>query len=300
MSDLNLNNITNKLLLKYDDNFNELYDKKVNIDSSIMNKEELILKEHDEILKKEQNIAILQYSLFFSILFGVLLILYGLNKFDFTKLILYTIILFLIYAAVVYFNVYYKLTLYNAGRGLRNAKVIMNNYAATLVEDVMEYKCPTTCPPINPVPPNPATISGYKTPTLRTDPQLNVWEYGTIPPDLWTSDKKPSRAFYKNYRNIPNYNASIEEESANEAKPFFGAAYPKSTYYKCEWLGGNNNGGLPNIENNKYSSIPCTYRPNYTEKGRYICSRNPNEISEGDMSNYCDDVSSSSFIVMNN
>jgi hypothetical protein len=36
-----LNNVTNDLILKYDKNFNELYNKKLSINSSIMNKEEL-------------------------------------------------------------------------------------------------------------------------------------------------------------------------------------------------------------------------------------------------------------------
>ena len=44
MSNNNVNDITNQLILKYDDKFNQLYDENLNINSSIMNKEELIVK----------------------------------------------------------------------------------------------------------------------------------------------------------------------------------------------------------------------------------------------------------------
>ena len=39
MSETTLNNITNNLILKYDDKFNKLYNKILHINSSIMNKE---------------------------------------------------------------------------------------------------------------------------------------------------------------------------------------------------------------------------------------------------------------------
>ena len=43
-----VNDYTNELILKYDENFNELYNKKVNIDTSITNKEAIINKTNDE------------------------------------------------------------------------------------------------------------------------------------------------------------------------------------------------------------------------------------------------------------
>lgn len=282
----NVNDITNKLILKYDNKFNQLYDENLNIDSSIMNKEELIIKINDEINNKNYTISILQYSIIFSILLGAIIILYGLKKITNSQLIIIIIILFLIYLIAIYFGVYSKFYLNNLGKGLRNAKVIMDEYKADLLGILTDYQCPSTCPPVE-APQNPALIQGYGTPTLRTDPQLNVWKYGDIPTDLWTNDKLKGTNFYTNY-SIPNYNATLEEEIYNSPKSTFGTTYPNSTYYKCKWLGGDNNKyGLPNLENNTYSSIPCTYRPNYSEDGRYICSKDPNKISEGDFNKYC-------------
>ena len=60
-----LNNITNELILKYDENFNELYDKSVSMNSTITNKEEIIYKINDEIQEKERQIIILQNLLLY-------------------------------------------------------------------------------------------------------------------------------------------------------------------------------------------------------------------------------------------
>ena len=287
MSNNNVNDITNQLILKYDDKFNQLYDENLNINSSIMNKEELIIKINDEINNKNYNIAILQYSIIFSILLGAVIILYGLKKITNSQLIIIIIVLFLIYLLTIYFGVYHKFYLHNLGKGLRNAKVIMDEYKADLLGVLTDYQCPSTCPPVED-PENPAVIQGYSSPTLRTDPQLNVWQYGDIPTDLWTNNTLKSSNFYTNYT-IPNYNTTLEEEMANSPKSAFGTSYPNTTYYKCKWLGGdNNNNGLPNIETNTYSSIPCTYRPNYSEDGRYICSKDPNKISTSEFTKYCD------------
>ena len=62
MSFDNVNSITNQLLAKYDDNFDNLYQSIIRINSSIMNKEEIINKENDEIINKDKIITILQYQ----------------------------------------------------------------------------------------------------------------------------------------------------------------------------------------------------------------------------------------------
>ena len=57
----NLNNVTNELLLKYDDKFNRQYNKIVSINSSIMNKEEIINRINEEINNKNIKIDVLKY-----------------------------------------------------------------------------------------------------------------------------------------------------------------------------------------------------------------------------------------------
>ena len=63
------------------------------------------------------------------------------------------------------------------------------------------------------------------------------------------------------------------------------------TYYKCESTNNYNNNKFPFHSRQKYSSIPCTYKQNYIEKGRYICKSDPNNYNTGNLSDICDDVS---------
>jgi hypothetical protein len=285
-----LNNVTNDLILKYDDKFNELYDKKINIDSSIMNKEELLIKENDEIYVKNNTLSILQYTNIAIIVFGVILITYGMGKIDYKKFIQFTIILIVVYILVILFTSYIYLTSENLVKNINGVKVEMAKYVDTVIADELNLTCPSTCI-VNPDVSPGSTILSYEQPTLRTDPQLNVWQYGDIPENLYTSPKTPASAFYSNYSDIVNYRQTLEEEMGNEPKPFFNTTYPSSTYYRCKWNGGNtNNGGLPNVENIKFSSIPCSYRPNFTEEARYICTKDPNKLSESDFNKVCNNV----------
>lgn len=284
-----LNDITNELLLKYDDKFNSLYDKKLFLNSSIMNKEELINKMNDEIYNKDINIVKLKYAAFFIIIYCILFILYGMNKINIKALLGIYLILLLIYLYIINFAIYYIYDVPGIDKSYNKMKVDLLDYVDN--KYLNAYTCPADCSNNNETEEAGETIYGYLQPTLKTDPQLNVWRFGDIPTDVWTSNTKPAKMFYKNYKNIPNYNATIEEELANQPKPFFGTNYPRSTYYKCEWKGGEkNNISMPSIEPNKYSSIPCSYRPNFIENGKYICKENPN-TSTLDFNTICEDVS---------
>jgi hypothetical protein len=269
-----INYITNELLQAYDQKFNNSYKKIVNINSSIMNKEELIYKENDEIQYKDNVIRILQYTIVLIIVFGGLLMMYGSKKINLFKLILFSIILFIIYLLFIYFKMYSDFSLSNIDKYFKNLKVDMVAFYDTNIESKSGYKCPVNCPP------NPSFYIGetknikiLNQPTLNIDPQTNVWQYGDIPTDLYTTPSRPGDDFYINPRGIPNYGPNAE----NEPQPFFGTTYPATTYYECEWLGGNIKGqGLPNNEKNQYTTIPCSFRPNFQEVGRYICNSDPN------------------------
>lgn len=285
------NEVTNELLLKYDEKFNEQYRKIVNVNSSIMNKEELILKENDEIINKDNSIKILQYTTILIIIYGICFVLYGNNRLSISQLIIYIIVLFIVYLLFIYFNIYYKLTAHALEKNLRNIRVKMTEYTDTIINDSEKYRCPSKCSPTGPSQ-VPGKLQGYQQPTLNIDPQVNVWKYGDIPVDLYTSNKIKGADFYTKDSNIPNYRNTAEEELVNEPKPFFGTTYPSSTYYKCKWLGGNNNGGLPNMESDTYSSIPCNFRQNFAEEGKYICNKNPNNLTPDDFKRSCNDMSS--------
>jgi hypothetical protein len=290
-----LNNVTNDLILKYDENFNELYDKKLGIDSSIMNKEELIIKENNEITNKNNTLTILQYTNLAIILYGVLLIMYGLGKFNMKKLLIYTTLLIIAYISVIIFTLYIHITSQNILKHINGVKVEMGEYIDSVIATQLNYKCPTTCTK-NPTFVSADTITGYGQPTLRTDSQLDVWQYGDIPTDLYTTPDNPASKFYSNSKNVPNYRTTEKEKKENMPQPFFGSSFPSSTYYQCKWGGGeSNNGDLPNIDSTKYSSIPCSYRPNFTEVGRYICTKNPNSLSSTDFKKACDNISYTNF-----
>ena len=297
--DDSLNDITNELLLKYDDNFNSLYNKKLFLNSSIMNKEELINKINDEIYNKEINIVKLNYAVVLIILYSILFIGYGMKKINIKALLGLYVILLLIYLYIVNYAIYYKLDIAGVEKSYNKMKVKMSEYIDNKIANGDNYKCPADCNLIEQEQGG-DTILGYHQATLRTDPQLDVWQYGDIPMDVWTSESKQAKMFYKNYKDIPNYNATIEEELANAPKPFFGTNFPRSTYYKCQWNGGQrNNVSMPSIEKTEYSSIPCSYRPNFTENGKYICKENPN-TSKAEFKSICEDVSTGYLIEKKN
>jgi hypothetical protein len=287
-----LKNVTNDLILKYDENFNELYDKKVNIDSSIKNKEELIIKINDEINNKNNKLQILQYTNIAILIFGVIIILYGLEKISLSMLLILTVILIIVYLLVITFTIYIHLTAQNVVKNINGVTVQMTEYIDSVIAKELNFKCPATCS-VNQTLNGGPTIMGYAQPTLKIDPQLNVWQYGDVPSDLYTTTNNPASTFYTNYIDISNFNKTDEEQRENMPKSVFSTTYPNSTYYKCQWNGGTGINGLPNTESSTYSSIPCSYRPNFTETGRYICRDNPNKFNGDDdkIKDICDDVS---------
>ena len=275
MSGTDLNSTTDDLLLKYDDNFNENYNKIVSINSSIMNKEELIVKENDIIMMKNIYISSLQYGMIFVVIFGILFILYGIKYITLSKFIILLTILIIVFIVIVYYNIYVKNLIYNFENTLGNIGVQMKDYALSELANVsvQPYQCPNTCTTINNTPPNPNQLQTGSTPTLKIDPQNNVWKYGDMPMGGYL-ENTPTQQFYNVPTGIPDY-----PNSENEPQPFYDSTYPYTVYYQCQWLGPNNkNAGMPNNETNKYTTIPCSYRPNFQETARYICQQDPNNV----------------------
>lgn len=287
MSTQTLKSITNDLIQSYEMKFNELYMTQTEINNAIMNKEEIIIKENNEIYLKENKIIILQYIILGIILFGILLFLNAYNKLTLLQLFISTIVLIIIFIIIIYYVVYSRMSIYKVEKIIKNVAVEMEKY----IIPEAQYKCPTKCSSNSSsnTPPTTQQILGYEQPTLNIQPQTNVWKYGDISAGLWTSDKTPASAFYNN-QDIPNYNETLEEQWLNEPKSTFGSTYPITTYYECSWLGPPNAGGLPNTEQNIYSTIPCSYRQNFTEIGRYMCNADPN-LSTTNFNESCDTLS---------
>ena len=265
-----LDSTTNDLLLSYDDNFNENYNKIVSLNSTIMNKEELIRLENDIISKKNINIIILQYLILVIVLFGILAILYGCNYITLKTFIILSIIIIIAFTIISVYKAYNNTF-------VRNLSIEMDEYIKTGLAEigVQPYKCPSSCTQNDDNIPDPNMININQSPTLNIDPQNNVWQYGDIPSGGYANNNNPAiQSFYTQPTNINNYADEENQPSSN-----FGTSYPSTTYYQCEWLGGQNNSGLPFNEKSTYTTIPCSYRSNYQEVGRYICQQDPNKTS---------------------
>ena len=268
---------TDQLILNYDEKFNKNYDKIVKIDGTIQDKEQLIIKYNEYILKQERNILISKYLIFLFIILGILILLYSYKIINLTYLIGLSILMIIIFIVIIYFSVTHHYNLHNINKRIQGLKVAMKDYSKKLLEDVVpEYTCPSNCSKNDDMEEEEERIDIIQRDpgdTLNIDPQLNVWEKGSLPYNKYGM---------KTTNTGDNVNPNSLYEMGDEPKPFFGTTYPKSTYYECEWLGGGTRGasGLPlggPTDKKKYSAIPCSYKPNMMLKNKYICESDPNK-----------------------
>ena len=270
MNQISLNTITNKLIQEYDLSFDKNYNNIVQINSEIQNKEQLIVKTQELILNKERYIILLQYIIYYLLSIGFLYLLKFLKLIKMNEFFILSILLFIIYCIVCYNHIKKYFNLFNIKLKINALKVNMKDYTKKILENnIGDYQCPSKCK-INPEYIDDFTDddninSEYQNDNdeqlLKIDPSLNVWKYGDI-----------------------SMNNDLEnlEQKTNESNLYssFGTSYPKNTYYECKWLGSNKNKGMPKHlkkDSLTYSTIPCNYKPNTTEIGKYICSEDPNE-----------------------
>lgn len=281
MSDSSLTSITNQLLGEYDLKFNENYNDIVQLNSSIQNKEELILKTNEVILYKERNIIILQYFLYFTIAFFLCTFLYSTKDMKFNHYITILIVLFIVLAIACYIHIAKQFSYFTISRKIEALKVAMVNYSKKLLENkVPKYECPTQCS-TKEDDDNADNNDGsgdwkYKNNSemLKIDPTLNVWKHGDVPSG-----------------SALDYADSISDE--DNPQPIFGTTHPKNTYYECKWLGNTSGKNMPKnmrAPRKKYSSIPCDYRPNNTEVKRWFCEEDPNNLSADEVKERCQEA----------
>lgn len=277
MKQISLNTITNKLLQEYDLSFNKNYNNIVQIDSEIQNKEQLIIKTQELILYKERYIIILQYIIYYLLSIGFSYLLYYFKLIKMNEFNILLILLFVIYCIVCYNHIKKYFNLYTIKLKINALKVNMKDYTKKILENnIGDYQCPSKCK-INPQYIDNLTDdddninSEYQNDNdndqqlLKIDPSLNVWKYG----DISMND---------------DFESLEQRTNENNSDSSFGTSYPKSTYYECKWLGSNNKKGMPKHlkkDSLTYSTIPCNYKPNTTEIGKYICNEDPNENGIG-------------------
>jgi hypothetical protein len=285
----NLDTVTNKLLLKYDDKFNELYNEKMEIDKEIMNKEEIFIQLNEEMDDKEKQIRSLQIILLALFVLSILLILYVNRQLLWPQYWILTLFFLILFSVLFYLAVLRQVQ----KKIIKAADMVGKGMKDYIQRKIPNWKCPSNCESNTQEEEDEVSVDVLRaeygvSSTLRTDSQNNVWRYGDVPTDLYTSEEG---APYPDM-DIPNY-----ADPGNIPQPFFrGLKDNYLTYYQCSWMGGDVNDIVPSSKNreNTFSSIPCSYRPNYKESGRYICSKNPNNdyVDKGTIPSYCVNVSS--------
>ena len=277
-SNSQLDEVNNQILYEYNKKFDNLYKLRLSLDDFIKNKEELVNKYNDEAARKDYTIIVLSSLIYIYI---ALLILYG---FYFIKFYGLDGLIFFAILAIAYisFNAYVQYKDVDAkllvNQSIQNTAIKMKNFTQDSIEKIVPRQCPTKCvdkPKKKDGDSDSKINSSYsniitrKQPSLNVSSQIDVWKHGDVPNDLFTKPGfnkdiyiNPSE-FERNYYNDENYPKSNFDAPINSG----------ATYYKCEWLGGDSDTQMPNTEKDKYTTIPCSYRDNFKESGKYFCPK---------------------------
>lgn len=285
-----LNSVTNQLLLKYDSQFNKLYDTSDQLNQGITNKEEIIIQNLQYEESKDKMIDSLYALIPFIIMIGIIWIVYGMGKLPIKSAFGISVLLLLFY--IFYINIY---VYHNAGK---NALIQSSNTGSTtkswfesiFVGQGDDYTCPADC--INeisgeisgstdPSDPDNSQVVPYPTVILDKQSSENVWLHGNQSLNLYNAKFiKPSYLQKGDYY-------SQEELNTIQPQPWFKKISPNgATYYKCQYDGAFPRGsvkarnayrgnGIPMLGKEEvFSTIPCDQMSGYKEKGRFICHSN--------------------------
>lgn len=261
--DTNLQQVTNDLISEYDDNFNNTYNLIQNLNSTIANKEDILVKENMEISAKERQIDYLYTIFIYVIIFSIALMAHATGKIDTKKLILAVIIIIILLAITIFILYKNSVRVQNL---LKNIHVELPH-----LKDIVKnpYTCPSNCKTNANANTSSSTTLGYKLnnyPTLNTNQQNNYWKNGDY------SGVSPAGTFIEKFDN-PNRNNAINYST---------------TYYKCKWTGGNKStdSGLPIEDGSIISTEPCEYKEGYVpllnDKGKYkyLCNKPIDDTSK--------------------
>ena len=268
-----LHNITNRLLLKYDSDFQHKYDIANDLNSGIMNKEKLIQLNLDSSERNDVLISCLTYALGFIVLFCITFILFGIQKIPLKLFIILTILYILIYIFIIYYYVIYptkvNLALLSYQTGISMAK------SAASIIPTDKYSCPVDCEEIESNDSSNETtddsisyenVIPYPRPILNSQSSANVWLEGDKSMNLYNGT-------FKSPKNLPVYTET--DLKMIEPQPFFHGVSPNgATYYECKWNHPAQDTGIPmkGVPNDIISTIPCSNMQGYKHKGTYICT----------------------------
>ncbi len=274
-SDTNLNAITNKLLLKYDQNFENNYITTGLLDKGIMSKEELIVQNIDNANKKDKTISVLVTTILLVIIYFALFTMNATGKLPGKTLMIISVFLFLFYLFYIYYYI-----IKDPSDALSKYSVAvadeLKSKIGTLIGIENNYQCPTGCP-ISEEEEGYGVIQNLPVPVLNRQSSANVWLNG----DTSVNNPYPEKYNQQNVDLRP--------------QPFFSHISKNgATYYQCDFKVPStdpNFSGIPmNGKNNLFTTIPCSEMSGYKESGRYICSSDTNSNIKSEM-----DPTSSSF-----
>lgn len=284
-SSTTLNSVTNQLLLKYDSNFNQLYDTSDKLNQGISNKEELIMQNLQDEESKDRMIQSLYVFISFVIVIGILWNLFAMGKISLknTMILSFVSLLFVIFYIYVYI---YHYAGKNALIQSSNTGSKMKSWFESIFVNAPDYTCPNDC--IDDISGSDSDISGstnendqvipYPTVILDKQSSQNVWLHGDQSMNLYNAKFiKPSYLQNGDYY-------SQEDLQSIQPQPWFRGIQPNgATYYQCNYDGAFNRSsvkarnayrinGIPMLGKEEvFSTIPCDQMSGYKEKAKFIC-----------------------------
>ena len=291
---------SDKLLLEYDNIFNETNKTYNDNDKEINLKTKLLMVYHDDNSKKKNLISILQYSFIFILLSFFMLLIY-MNKLISLPLTIF-IILFILGGLIYKYltmktsdNINLNITQNSLDTGNELKKTFEEAYLNLV--GINNYSCQEYCNNDTNSSTDPEItfqqINALENPKyLKQDSQRNVWLKGDLPDNTYTiNDNKHYRIdgelvkgygydkkLYKSPKNITPFRQTEDELENN--KPATRTIIPISekyaTYYNCDFLTNKDkNDKLPYKSSYKYTTIPCDNYPGFVETSKMICPDNP-------------------------
>jgi hypothetical protein len=300
---------SDKLLLEYDNIFNETNKIYNDNDKELNLKTKLLTVYHEDNLKKKNLISILQYSFTFILLSFFIILIYMNNLISLALTVI--LILFILGALVFKFltiktdNIDLKINQKSVNTGNELKKTFEEAYLNLV--GINNYSCQQYCnndtdntdnTDDNDVDINDSQVKATENPKyLKQDSQRNVWLKGDLPDNTYTiNDNKHYRIdgelvkgygydknLYKSPKNIKQFRKTKDQLENN--KPATRTIIPISekyaTYYNCDFVTNKDkNDKLPYKSSYKYTTIPCDNYPGFVETSKMICPNNPSTHGE--------------------
>lgn len=259
--------ITDKLMNYYRDDYNKKYDMNEKLNRQIMTKEKLIQINNNAYLEKKNKILLYKYILSYAFICFVMFLLYRFKAVSYN--FLFNFLLFLLIAICVYliyqryynsFSVGDNKTFYYSNDPVRNLLVSGTNKKATCPEgcklrgeELPQYQLPDR---------------GHKLREMRTDSTVNSWVDGDYPQydpnKVNPKDPACKMVKVKEYDDETGESIDVEKKICYEPQPWYGPVDEASIKeYTCvRW--GNMSSGMG--KKSFKTTIPCKYYPGYHDQ----------------------------------